>query len=142
MKSDLQGELIIANSRRERPATPPSPELIALLESDSMRLRMKAVESLAALLSNGIRHVPAPQDALAQLRDDPGSSALVTQAAAVTLGGIAPPPRQTNEAPTRVHEVQQTLPPQNPLPQPPTPREDPLVHDDAVLAVAFGPNAS
>jgi WD domain, G-beta repeat len=122
IKSDLQGELIVAGSRRERPATPLPPELFALMRSDSMTLRMKAVELLAALLSNGIRYVPTPQEALAELRDDPGSSALVSQAAAATLGGIAPRPRSTNEAPTRPVA--------------------PLVHDDAVLAIAFGPDGS
>src|SRR3984957_19100249 len=44
IKSDLQGELIVAGSRRERPATPLPPELFALMRSDSMTLRMKAVE--------------------------------------------------------------------------------------------------
>ncbi len=121
MNSNVRGELIVAKSLRELPPVPLPPELMELLDSPIMSVRMTVVQDLCAVLRKGPRYAPPAREALAQLRDDLNSSIRVSMAAADALGedpgGPAPKP-----------------PPAHPSQEPTIAR---LAHDDAVMGAAF-----
>jgi len=120
MDSNVRGELIVARNRREPPPVELRPEVEELLESPVMSVRMTAIGIIGPLLQKSGRHAPAAREALVQLRDDPDSSIRVSNAAAATLAEYDLDPR--------------------PEPEPEPVPSTRLVHDGAVMGVAFSPD--
>lgn len=121
MDSNVQGELLVAKSRREPPAVPLPLDMTLLLDSPLMTVRMTLVADLSALMQEGGAQAPAARDALERLRDDDDSSIRVRDAAATALAEVAQ------------HDAVAAAQPASPAH---------LAHADAVLAVAFSLDAS
>ena len=119
MKSDVQGELLVARSSYLRPVAPaPLPaEMVALLDSPVMSARLALVDDLVILTRKGGGQAISAREALERLTSD--DSLRVRTKAAAALAPEAPvEPRVDTAAPA--------------VPPPPG-----LVHADAVMGVAF-----
>jgi hypothetical protein len=137
MDSRVQGELVIARNPHVRPR-PLDDDVLRLLESPVADVRLLAVPMLSSVLARGDGQALTAREVLGRLTDD--DSIRVQRAAREALGAASAPP---------VALAPPVVPASPDAPAPPdadTPRRAEwrqtasLAHDDAVMAVALGPD--
>jgi hypothetical protein len=136
MDSRVQGELVIARNPHVR-ARPLDDDVLRLLESPVADVRLLAVPMLASVIARGDGQALTARDVLERLIDD---DSIRVQRAAREVLRAAPAPAEATP-PAAPDPPDPVTPPAAATPPLPEWRATAsLAHDDAVMAVALGPD--